>query len=229
MPKRENIPNQVYKSLKEDILFMRIKPGEAVGEIETAERFNVSRTPVRDAIRRLESDGLLEVKPHIGTYVSLIDLDQITDVMFMREQIEKAIMKDLAQHGKQTDFLKLGSQLKIQKELMESNSSGRELAAEFIKLDNEFHRTMFVLDGRGNVWDYLQGIEYHYDRYRIFLNEDDQEKLQRIYNEHVQLFELIQENNIDKAFEVYNGHLYYGIQHGTEKVLQNKQYFSNLD
>ena len=49
-------------------------------------KFNISRTPVRDAFKRLELDGLLEVRSHIGTFVTLIDLDNVADLIYMREK-----------------------------------------------------------------------------------------------------------------------------------------------
>ena len=58
MAEKERKPNKVYESIKEDILHMKIKPGETIGEIDIAASFGVSRTPVRDAFKKLEADGL---------------------------------------------------------------------------------------------------------------------------------------------------------------------------
>ena len=68
-----------HEDLKSWILTFKLKPGQAIGEVDIAQQFGVSRTPVRDAFKRLEVDGLIEVKSHIGTYVTLIDVNQITD------------------------------------------------------------------------------------------------------------------------------------------------------
>ena len=57
--------NNVYQQLKDEILHLELPPGTAIGEIETASRFETSRTPVRDAFKLLELEGLLEIKPHI--------------------------------------------------------------------------------------------------------------------------------------------------------------------
>ena len=75
----------VYKDLKEQILHLELPPGSAISEIDTAATFHVSRTPVRDAFKMLEREGLLEVRPHIGTFVSLIDLNMIS--RYTKEQI----------------------------------------------------------------------------------------------------------------------------------------------
>ena len=95
----------VYKDLKEQILHLELPPGSAISEIDTAAAFHVSRTPVRDAFKMLEREGLLEVRPHIGTFVSLIDLNMISDILYLRETLEQAVLRDLtAGYDKSQEF-----------------------------------------------------------------------------------------------------------------------------
>ena len=226
MGTKETKPNKVYETLKRDILHMKIRPGSAIGEVDIANKFGVSRTPVRDAIRRLEADGLVEVKSHIGTYVTLIDLNQVADVIYMREKIEKAVFIDLEKILKNKGTLKLVYNLDRQKELLESDIEDSEIAVQFMILDNEFHKLIFELTGRGAIWDYLQSIEYHYDRFRVFVNEGSREKNKKLYEEHVELLRNLKDGNIDKVYEIYDDHLYYGVSQGTPDVLKNKHYFT---
>ncbi len=93
--KRTGTSRAVYEKLKEQILHLELPPGSAISEIETAEKYQISRTPVRDAFKMLEGDGLLEIRPHIGTFVSLIDLNMISDILYMREVLEQAVFRDL--------------------------------------------------------------------------------------------------------------------------------------
>ncbi len=74
--------------LRDEILSGRLRPGQALSENEIAQRLGVSRTPVREAIIRLESEGLLVVRPQVGTTVAPIDVDAVSDVQFLREAIE---------------------------------------------------------------------------------------------------------------------------------------------
>ena len=180
MSVKEKKPNKVYETLKQDILHMKIKPGTAIGEVEIANKFGVSRTPVRDAIRRLEADGLVEVKSHIGTYVTLIDLDQVADAIYMREKIEKAVIQDFSRVLNNKGSIKLVYNLDKQKELLESDVEDSEIAVQFMILDNEFHKTIFELTGRIAIWEYLQTIQYHYDRFRVFVNEGSREKNKKL-------------------------------------------------
>ena len=144
--------NSVYEKLREEIQYLELVPGQLVGEIETAERFKVSRTPVRSAFKQIESDGLVEIKSHIGTFVSLIDLEQITDVLFMREILEIEVMKRLSYSITEIQEFRLNYLLKQQEELFEKDLSEKALAREFFKLDNELHQSMFEFAGRSQVY-----------------------------------------------------------------------------
>lgn len=141
----------VYQKLKEQILHLELPPGSAISEIDTATKYDVSRTPVRDAFKTLEAEGLLEIRPHIGTFVSLIDLDMISDILYMREVLEQAVLRDLAlSHDKSQEF-RVRLVLQRQKELIESDLSLEELSRVFIISDNEFHRVLYEMTGKLNV------------------------------------------------------------------------------
>ena len=225
MADKEKKPNKVYENMKEAILHMKIKPGQSISETDVANTFGVSRTPVRDAFKKLEADGLVEIKSHIGTFVSLIDLEQIVDTIYMREHIEKAVIKSLAENTDQRNYLICAYALNAQKQLLESDLNGDALAAKFMELDNEFHKSLFELAGRPNIWHRLQAQRHHYDRFRIFLNNDDREKLTTIYNQHYQIFQSIVNCDSANALQVYEDHVYYNIMNSTDKIMENKHYF----
>ncbi len=228
MAAKEKKPNKVYETLKEDILYMKILPGQSIGEVEIANNFGVSRTPVRDAFKKLEADGLLEIRSHIGTFVSLIDLEQIVDTIFMREHIEKAIIRSLAENIQPSHHIKIAYVLNAQKQLLDSDITGDTLASKFMELDNELHRLLFELAGRGNVWHRLQAQRHHYDRFRIFLNNDDREKLTLVYNQHEEIVRLIKEKQTPQAIKVFENHVYYNVMNSTEIIMANKQFFKGF-
>lgn len=221
--------NSVYEKLKEEILYLELAPGQLVGEIETAERFHVSRTPVRSAFKQLESDGLLEIKSHIGTYVSLIDLEQITDVLFMREILELEIMTRLAYSMTEIQEFRLNYLLKKQEELFEMDLPERKLAREFFQLDNELHQTMFDFVGRSQVYVLLKSLEKQYERFRMFLNLTDKETLHNLYLEHREIVKCITTKNIADLKPVFSNHIYGGIHRGLSKVYEHPEYFKSID
>ena len=117
----------VYKDLKEQILHLELPPGSAISEIDTAAAFHVSRTPVRDAFKMLEREGLLEVRPHIGTFVSLIDLNMISDILYLRETLEQAVLRDLTAGYDKSQEFRIRLLLQRQCELLEQDLPAEEL------------------------------------------------------------------------------------------------------
>lgn len=221
-------PISPYEKIREEILYLELEPGQIISEIETAKRFNVSRTPVRDAFKKLENEGLLEIRSHIGTYVSLIDLENINDILYMREKLELAVLEDLSKNINQLQQIRLNYILTKQKDLFEQNLSEKQLAKEFILVDNEYHKTIFEISSRSNIWNYLQSIEHHYERLRMFLNLTDKEILYQLYEEHTKILDCVMHKDMEGLHPLFSHHLYGGIQRGNQKVFEKPDYFTNL-
>jgi len=85
---RRGAAGAAYAWLRQAILAGALPPGSPLSENEVASRLGVSRTPVREAIIRLEGEGLLVVRPQVGTTVAAIDLDAVADGQFLREAVE---------------------------------------------------------------------------------------------------------------------------------------------
>ena len=221
--------NSVYEQLKNEIMYLELEPGQLVGEIETAERFHVSRTPVRSAFKQLESDGLLEIKSHIGTYVSLIDLDQIIDVLFMREVLEMEVLTRLAYSMSEMQEIRINFILKKQEELFQQDLDEKHLARRFFELDNELHHMMFDFVGRSQVYTLLKSLEVQYERFRMFLNFTDKETLYNLYLEHIEIVKCLSAKNIDELKPVFSNHIYGGIHRGLTKVYDHPNYFKSID
>ena len=221
--------NSVYEKLREEILYLDLEPGQLIGETETAERFNVSRTPVRSAFKQLESDGLLEIKSHIGTFVSLIDLEQIVDVLFIREILEMEILTKLSYSLTEIQEFRLNFILKKQENLFSADLDEHQLAKEFFKLDNELHQTMFEFVGRNQLYVLLQSLETQYERFRMFLNLIDKDTLYALYLEHQEIIKCLITKNIKELKPVFTNHIYGGIHRGLPKVYEHTEYFKAID
>ena len=84
----KNRGDYVFDTLKKEILKLELKPGQAISENEICARFDVSRTPVREALRRLQEQGFVRTVPYSGTYVTLLNLDDIRQMIYMRIAVE---------------------------------------------------------------------------------------------------------------------------------------------
>lgn len=221
----------VYRSLREDILGLILPPGSAISEIETATKYNVSRTPVRDAFKALESEGLLEVRPHIGTFVSRIDLNKVSDMIFMRESLEQTVLKLLANSCTQSQILKIRLLLKEQENLLANSESLSPeeytlLGNEFLKMDNEFHYTLFKLAGKSSVWNFMTLYSAHYDRFRILINWSENQMLPVLYKQHCEIVELIASKEVNRLESLISVHLNSGFASNAEILLKNADYFT---
>lgn len=226
--KRTGTSEAVYQKLKEQILYLELPPGSAISEIDTAAKYEISRTPVRDAFKMLESEGLLEIRPHIGTFVSLIDLNMISDILYMREVLDQAICKDLTSSYDKSQEFRMRLILKKQRELLDSDLSADELGRAFIKSDNDFHRTLYELAGKTNVMNFLGGINSQYERFRTFLNMGGRDNLLRLHDDHVNIWECIAGKDFDKLANNISHHIYDGFNASTEIVYKHPEYFKSI-
>lgn len=91
--------NDIFQALYKDLICGRLKPGDSLREVALAERFGVSRTPVREALRKLESRGLLNHQPHLGMVVPTLSNQQVTELYEFREILECAAAGLAARHA----------------------------------------------------------------------------------------------------------------------------------
>ena len=104
-PKTKNVA--VYKKLRQAILKGKLKPGQKIVMADLAKAFGLSETPVREAIRRLESDGYVHFTPHTGAIVTKIDEDELVEVYLIRIALEALATRLASPHitDKDIDFL----------------------------------------------------------------------------------------------------------------------------
>lgn len=116
---KDKIADGIFEKLKTEIIFNRLRPGDKIGEVELCEQFHVSRTPVRQALQRLEQLGLVEIRGGAGTFVTVISEEDVRDAYEIRCMAEKLAAKN-ALHtipaeeldALEQKFLRLRQQLK---------------------------------------------------------------------------------------------------------------------
>ena len=219
----------VYNTLKKRILHLDLLPGDMVSEIETSKEFSVSRTPIRDAFKTLANEGLLEVKPHIGTFVTLIDMNQIADILYIREVMEKAIANELSISFNQSQEFKVQHILNRQRQLLQDTTlSSQEFAMKFAESDNEFHGILFSLVGKERLLSHFHPINGQYQRFRTLLNLKDQSATQSLYDEHTQLLHHIKQKNTHELNDLLTHHIYDGFNTHTYLIDEYPHYFKAL-
>ena len=192
----KNRGDYIFDMLKQEILSLELKPGQAISENEICSRFDVSRTPVREALRRLQEQGFVNTIPYSGTYVTLLNLDDIRQMIYMRVAVELMVMRDFMEVATPLLYEEIRHQIRCQELLIQEPGFEPE---QFYSMDAQMHALWFCAVGRAKVWDFIQAQQLHYTRFRMldFVTETD---FTRIIREHKQLLECL-ENKDEKGLE----------------------------
>lgn len=159
-PKRQRTNRRaIYSTLRQMVLTLQLQPGAALSENELAAQLGVSRTPVRESLILLAQEGLVQVFPQIGSFVSRVDPAQVADAQFLREAVELASLEDLPTD---IDPALLG-ELRDNLERQQRDDLGLE---EFFALDEAFHQGLMRLSGHANAWTTVAAAKGHLDRAR---------------------------------------------------------------
>lgn len=198
MPTKEEIMN----SLKNEILTLALKPGTILSETALSERFQISRTPLRDVLKQLSLESYIDIYPKKGNLVSYIDLESVEQIIYLRSVLEKEIIKYLSTHL----LLKGMHELKEILDKQQAMIHQEDAAELFLNLDDAFHESLFRLAGREYLWNLIQQSNVHYVRYRR-LHMLRKEKLEAIYKEHQSILEYMMHKEMDKIDDLIHHHL----------------------
>jgi len=213
----ENEKEYAYRELRNSIMSLELKPGEAVSETELAKKLGVSRTPIREALSKLKEEYLIEVKPQIGTYVSLIDMNLVKQALFMRHCLEKEVLKLACSDFSEKSLIMLEQNIVSQKHV--TGKQGGEL--EFHELDEEFHRLIFAGTGVEEVWKSIQKLSTHYNRLRVL--SEIKFSNRELYEEHEQIFNLIRSKDCMGIEDMVTGHIKTPSDKYWERLLNDEQ------
>jgi DNA-binding GntR family transcriptional regulator len=139
----KTLVDQAYAALKEDILFFRLKPGTKLLESELAACFQVSRTPVREAIRQLAIEGLVTIIPQHGAVVSEIAMKTVLEAYHLRELLEPVACRMATERITDGELERL--QMLVHQEFAE-HPTHSQLVNE-LKTDDELHSTILTAAG----------------------------------------------------------------------------------
>ena len=175
----------VYEYLREGIVELRLRPGQILSIQEISEHLKVSRSPIRDALIRLEKDGLISSAPKKGTLISKIDVDRAMNEHFARLCLEERVISLFTEIVTDQDLAYLSEQIKEQKKHCADSDSRL-----FLKLDDTFHGYFYKQTGKSFCFDLMQSNTGHYSRIRL-LSSMDQDMLNQSMAHHEELLRLI--------------------------------------
>jgi DNA-binding GntR family transcriptional regulator len=156
-----SLANRTYLALREAILDLSYRPGEALRKGEICTVLGVSRSPVAEAITRLAGEGLVDVVPQAGTYVARFSMDEIREGAFLREAIELAAVETLAGRITEEQLVQLRRNLRVQEALVADGDF-----AGFYALDGALHAMILSFTGFRKLGQVADTAWVHVNRAR---------------------------------------------------------------
>lgn len=199
--KRENLNNRVYNILKEMIANSRFEPGARINVEKLTKEFGTSRTPIWEAIRRLEQEGLVVHYPSKGTYMSSLTPEQALKLYEVRTVLEGLAARNAAILIDQDTLKEMGKCLEIQKKIIKEEDL-------FAYSQNDFDFHAFIYNNCGNEFlcEQLENIK---NKMRP-LGFQFEHALLQFYKVHVQLYEALKAHDSkasESAIILHNQHM----------------------
>lgn len=196
----ESAKNYVLRVLIDSIVNTRLEPGEKLNEPELCEQLGVSRTPFREAELELAQRRLIEIRPKIGTYVSLIDAELVEEVRHLRAVLEAEIARMACEKLTAAELDQLWENVALWRMYIE-----RAQEEKIFALDKEFHRMLYVQCGCPYWYDLVENLAPHFDRTTILSFRC--RPAEAIYEDHVSLLKAIEHRDTDAAYRIAGQHM----------------------
>jgi DNA-binding GntR family transcriptional regulator len=198
---RQSLADRVYDHIKHLILSGQLPAGTRVPEKAIAEKFSLSRTPVREALRRLEDYGLVLIKPR--SYAEVVGLapEQAPAIAEMRHGLESLAISLLAQRGRQEDFDELR---KLAAQCSEALESG-DIARTF-ELDSEFHLEIARRTGNPYLYEFSERFDAKIQLLRLVLHFP-KERLQHFIGHHTPLLDAAEKGDVEMVADLMRHHI----------------------
>ncbi|MDD4568620.1 MAG: GntR family transcriptional regulator [Tepidanaerobacteraceae bacterium] len=192
----------VFSAMREAILNGRLKPGERLMEVQMAEEMGVSRTPVREAIRKLELEGLVVMVPRKGAYVAGLTLKDVADVFEIRGSLEGLAAALAAERITDEEIKNLDRVLK------DISSAGEKGDIEtIIKKDVEFHQVLFKSSRNERLAQIINNLKEQIDRFRA-QSFNNPARLKSVILEHKRILDAIKQGDTENAEKLAKEHIY---------------------
>jgi DNA-binding GntR family transcriptional regulator len=206
----ESLADQVYETIKKDILTCVLQPGEQIAQPQLAEKYQTGTTPIREALQRLAREGLVQPIPRFGYIVTPITLADVTEIYELRSILEAAAARLAAVRGPQEQIDKI-AELADYTYVYKDRSS----YSNFIVHNTVFHRSVAVATGNDRL---VESISKLLDELtRLFhLRLDFKDSAEEMRAEHKALAEALCRRDPDEAERLVQAQ----IAHSQQRILE---------
>ena len=191
----------VFNTLRQAILKGELEPGERLMEIQLAERLGVSRTPIREAIRKLELEGLVLMIPRKGAEVAKISARSLRDVLEVRRALEELAIELACQRMSEEE---VGNLQKAQEDFKKAIAEGD--AMKIAETDEHFHDVIYEGTQNAKLIQMLNNLREQMYRYRLeYIKDEDKRKI--LVLEHGKILKTVRERKVAEAKEAVREHI----------------------
>ncbi len=199
--KPKALANWVYSILKEEILDLRVTPGSQLHVEKLSERLGISRTPVREALLRLENLGLVQVHPRVGFFVADITEGDIAELFEIRDWLESKAAEKVALLLNENDLAFLDDLIAATEKSVIENDQ-----AQFLKFEEKFHDFIIQRCGNRHLLGVVESMYNLIHRERI-LSVASRENVEMTLVEHRRIVAALHEKDSQKASSMMSMHI----------------------
>lgn len=194
--------DEVFNTLRERILKGVLKPGERLMEIHLADQLGVSRTPIREAIRMLELEGLVKMVPRKGAQVAKISREDLQDVLEVRKALDTLAVKLACERITEDEITKL----KMAEEEFERVLKVGD-TTQIAEADVAFHDVIQVASKNKRLKSMISNLAERIYRYRFEYIKQQSDGGKTLVMEHREIIRCIEEKEVDEAIKAIELHI----------------------
>ncbi|MDP1911606.1 MAG: GntR family transcriptional regulator [Hyphomicrobium sp.] len=202
--RRLPLAQQVYADLRRRIISLDLLPDSPLSRVELSQYYQISQTPLREALQKLGEEGLVATYPQSRTEVSRIDVDQILEAQFLRKAVEADIVARLAADPQKAKL----AAAQVSHDRLARSWEREQSFEEFAELDRQFHRDLYAAAGLASLIELIEKRCGQLDRIRrLHLQWYNDRKPEKVVSDHQSILDAILRSDVEGAQRAMREHL----------------------
>ncbi|HYM68065.1 MAG TPA: GntR family transcriptional regulator [bacterium] len=199
----QRLTDAVYRTLKEQILARKFRPGQRLKVDELAAQLGVSRTPLKDSLNVLASEGLIEIVPRKGTFVTDLSADDIAEVFEIRRALERLAAETVVDRISSDGLAELREQLDALQ-----RAADRRDAAEHMRRNLTFHQLFVQFSGNRRLLELYEGLRAHIQIGRVHARRTNwHQRLRQEQAEHREILAALEAGDAARLSAAVDAHI----------------------
>ena len=198
-----SLRERVFQTIRNDILKGKYKENEELREITLGKELGVSRTPVREALRQLELEGLVKIVPNKGAYVTGISGKDVNDIYVIRSLLEGLCARWATEHITEEQIDKLEEIILLSEYHVNKK---KELATQVTKLDGEFHEVLYEASN-SRILKHVLSDFHKYVQLARKTSVENPQRAEKSIAEHKEILQAIKDRDADRADALTHAHV----------------------